>query len=399
VNERLQENLSGLREVIAYGQGPRERRRFGLTLRELLGLRMRLAYIDTTISSGQSVFALTVAVVILGYGGYLVIQGDATLGTLIAMQSLFGYVFQPAGQFVGLFSSAQKAMASADRVHAFLDQRPPVQERPDARSVPDTVGAVSFEHVGFNYRPGEPVLRDISLAVHPGEMVAIVGPSGAGKSTLVSMIPRFYDPSSGRILLDGMDLRDLSLAELRRHIGIVFQDTFLFSASIGENIAFGSDGATDDEIIAAARRANAWEFISALPAGLGAPVGERGAQLSEGQRQRLAIARALLRDPRILILDEPTSALDARSEALLQSALDNLTQGRTTFVIAHRLATVQRADRIVVLDGGRIVECGTHAELMQQRGLYRELFDLQFKPSGDQLEPSAANGQLVAHAR
>jgi subfamily B ATP-binding cassette protein MsbA len=399
LNERLQENLAGLREIIAYGRGGDERRRFSATLHDLMRLRMRLTYIDTTISSGQSVFALTVALVILGYGGYLVIQGQATLGTLIAMQSLFGYVFQPAGQFLGLFSNAQKAMASADRVFAFLDQQPPVQERHDARSVPTARGGITFDAVNFGYRTGQPVLHDVSLTVRPGEMIAVVGPSGAGKTTLVSMIPRFYDPDAGRILLDGEDIKNLMLDELRQHIGIVFQDTFLFAATIRENIAFGRPTASEEQIITAAQQANAWEFIQANPAGLDALVGERGARLSEGQKQRLAIARALLRDPRILILDEPTSALDARSESLLQAALDNLTRGRTTFVIAHRLATVQRADRIIVLDGGRIVDCGPHGELLQRQGLYRELFDLQFEHHDATPVLPADNGHVIVHAR
>jgi ABC-type multidrug transport system fused ATPase/permease subunit len=232
------------------------------------------------------------------------------------------------------------------------------------------------------------------LAARAGEVIALVGPSGAGKSTLASLIARFYDPTAGCVRLDGVDLRDLPLAELRSQIGMVFQDTFLFSATVRDNIAFGRPGATDDGVVAAAQAANAWEFIERLPNGLDTEVGERGMHLSEGQRQRLAIARALLRDPRILILDEPTSALDARSEQLLQGALDALVRGRTTFVIAHRLATVRRADRIVVLDGGRIVEEGSHNQLLQAHGLYRELFTLQF----GELEglPAAAQPPLAA---
>jgi len=216
-----------------------------------------------------------------------------------------------------------------------------------------------------------------------GETVALVGPSGAGKSTLVSLIARFYDPQEGRVLIDGRDIRDLPLDELRSRIAIVFQDTFLFATTVRENIAFGREGATEEEIIAAAKAANAWEFIQQLPDGLDTLVGERGVRFSEGQKQRLAIARALLRKPLILILDEPTSALDARSEHLLQEALENLMRGCTAFVIAHRLATVQQADRILVMEGGRIVEQGTHHELLEQGGLYRELFDLQFAPRVD----------------
>jgi ABC-type multidrug transport system fused ATPase/permease subunit len=224
------------------------------------------------------------------------------------------------------------------------------------------------------------VLHEVSLTARPGELVALVGPSGAGKTTLAGLIARFYDPDSGRVLLDGTDVREFTLHGLRSQIGIVFQDTFLFSATIRENIAFGREGATEAEIVAAAHAAHAWEFIERMPDGLDTRTGERGAQLSEGQKQRLSVARVLLRNPRILVLDEPTSALDARSEHLLQAALTELTRGRTTFVIAHRLSTIRRADRILVLDEGRIVQQGTHTELLRRPGLYRELCELQFGP-------------------
>jgi ABC-type multidrug transport system fused ATPase/permease subunit len=356
---------------------------------------MRVAAIETMIGTGQSVFSLSVTLVIVGYGAYLVMQDLTTLGTVIAMRSLFGQVFSPTGQLFGMIGGIHRALASAERVYAFLDERPRVQENARARELQDARGTVSFEQVNFSYLNGPPVLRDVSLAAQPGEIVALVGPSGAGKSTLVSLVARFYDPDAGRVLLDGVDVRDLLLASLRRQIGMVFQDSFLFASTIRENIAFGREGASEVEIVAAARAAHAWEFIERLPEGLDTLVGERGVKLSAGQKQRLAIARALLRDPRILILDEPTSALDARSESLLQSALDNLMRGRTTFVIAHRLATVQRADKILVLDGGRIVEHGTHVELLARRGLYRELFELQFggieRPARGAVSPVAAS--------
>jgi ABC-type multidrug transport system fused ATPase/permease subunit len=378
LNERIAEHLSGIREVLAFGHEHSQAVRFATTLRDLLRLRLRVALVGTGLGIGQSLFSLSVTLVILGFGGWLVIQGQATLGTLLAMQSLFGMVFTPTGQMVGLISNIQKSLGSADRLYAFLSEQPRVADVANARPIRNALGRVTFENVSFSYQPDQPVLHDVSFSAEPAQMIALVGPSGAGKSTLMSLVARFYDPSVGRISLDGVDLRELSLAGLRGQIGMVFQDTFLFAGSIRENIAFGRAGAREAEIIAAARAAHAWEFISRFPEGLNTQVGERGVHLSEGQRQRLAIARALLRNPRILILDEPTSALDARSERLLQAALDNLMRDRTTFVIAHRLGTVLRADRILVVEAGRIVEQGTHADLLAQGGTYRELHDLQF---------------------
>jgi ABC-type multidrug transport system fused ATPase/permease subunit len=377
LSERLQEKLAGIREVLAFGREQAEALRFGRTLRELQGLRMRIAVIETIVQTAQSGVSLAVTLVIIGFGGLLVIEGQTTLGTLIAMRSLFALVFQPAMSLVATVGSVQKALGAADRLYGFLDETPKVADRAEARPARRFSGAVRFDNVSFAYRPGEAVLDGVSLAIRAGETVALVGPSGGGKSTLLSLIPRFYDPDEGRVLVDETDLRDYRLSDLRSQIGVVFQDTFLFATTVRENIAMARDDAGTTDIIAAAQAANAWEFIERLPQGLETAVGERGVWLSEGEKQRLAIARAILRDPRILILDEPTSALDARSEALLKSALANLTRGRTTLVIAHRLATIQRADRIVVLERGRVVEEGPHGELVRRRGLYREFVDLQ----------------------
>lgn len=390
--EQLQENMGGMREIAAFGREETQRQQFSITLHELLRLRMRLAYVAAAFQVGQSVFSLAAFLGIFGFGGYLVLQGRTTLGGLVAMQGLFEQTYSTARYLFAIIREVQTGLASADRVYAFLDEAPAVQERSGARHPNTIAGLVELEHVSFAYRPEQPILHDISFVVRPGELVALVGPSGAGKSTLMSLIARFYDPTAGRVLIDGTDVRDLTLAGLRQQIGIVFQDTFLFSGTIRENIAFGRVGARDDEIMAAAQAANAWEFIGQLPHGLDTRVGERGMQLSEGQKQRVAIARALLRDPRILILDEPTSALDARTEHLLQSALDNLMRGRTTFVIAHRLATVQRADQLLVVNEGRIVERGTHDELRCAGGLYRELHTLQFGV------PSDAAGTMMSPA-
>ena len=399
VNQRLQETLLGLREIVAFGQQRAQQARFTTTLREFLQLRMRVAAIDTAVQTGQSFFSIAVSVVVLGYGSYLVTQGETTIGTLVAMRTLFSVIVQPLSLLIGSISSGQQALGSADRIYATLGQPPAVLDTGTVHLPQPPVGEVTFDRVSFRYVPEQPTLRDISFTARPGQLIALVGPSGAGKSTLVSMLARFNDPDAGRVLLDGIDVRELPLTELRAQISVVFQDTFLFATTIRENIAFGQANATDAEIVEAARMANAWEFITDLPDGLDTPVHERGVRLSEGQKQRLAIARALLRQPRILILDEPTSALDARSEHLVQTALDQLVRDRTTFVIAHRLATVRRADRILVLDHGRIVEDGTHEQLLARDGLYRELFDLQFGAPIIQTAASSPSWGGVASVR
>lgn len=398
ISQRIQENLSGIREVIAFGQERAQSSAFATAQRELQRLRIRLAIMDQGLQTGQTLLSLMMTLVILGYGGYLVIQGEVSLGTLFAVRTLFSFIYTNVGQLFGTVANAQRSMGAADRMYEFLDEKPAVAERPDAHAPRSVDGAISFDRVSFAYQPTRPVLKDVTFAVEPGELIALVGPSGAGKSTIASLIARFYDPSAGRVLLDGVDLRDLTLDGLREQIGMVFQDSFLFATTIADNIAIGREGATAADIEAAARAANAWEFISDLPTGLQTQVGQRGVQLSEGQKQRLSIARALLRDPRVLILDEPTSALDARSESLVQAALENLMRGRTTFVIAHRLATIRRADRILVIEHGEIVQQGRHAELLSQEGLYRELFELQFgSAAAHTIDPvGGASAPLIA---
>ena len=271
LSERLQETLAGLREVVAFGQEATAGRRFATTLGDLLRLRMRLTFIDTGMRTGQSVFVLAVTIVLMGYGGYLVLQGKTTLGTLVAMQTLFGLVLQPVTQLAGIAREAQKTAGASERVYAFLDTPPQVADRAAARALQPGPLPVVFDGVGFAYEPGRPVLEEISFAVQPGETVALVGPSGAGKTTLVSLLPRFYDPTAGRILLGGDDLRDISLHALRARIGFVFQDTFLFSGTVRENIAFGAPAAGEAAIVAALEAAHAWEFVARLPAGAGRP--------------------------------------------------------------------------------------------------------------------------------
>ena len=319
--------------------------------------------------------------IVLWYGSRLVLSGSLPGGDLITFLLLTVFVAGSIGSFTGLYSQLQEALGASKRIFELLDTKSDLPETVTPEALTGARGEVRFDDVSFRYgdRGDEMVLSNISLQARPGEILALVGPSGAGKSTLVTLVPRFYDPVEGRILLDGTDIRDLGLEDLRRHVGIVPQETQLFSGTVKENIRYGRPGASDAAVEEAARAANAHEFISEFPDGYETVVGERGVKLSGGQRQRVAIARALLKNPRILILDEATSSLDSESEALVQAALETLMVGRTTFVIAHRLSTVRNADRILVLSDGRILQQGTHDELMRSGGLYRDLYERQFR--------------------
>jgi subfamily B ATP-binding cassette protein MsbA len=316
------------------------------------------------------------AAAVLWYGGTQVIKGVMSPGDLIAFVLYAGLLIGPFGTFARLFSQVKEAQGALERVFAILDTKSAVADAPDARPLPSVEGRVSMQGVSFSYDGRTPVLTDITFRARPGELVALVGPSGSGKTTLINLLHRFYDPTAGSVAIDGHDLRSITMQSLYSQIALVPQETHLFGGTIRDNIRYGRVSAAEGEIVAAARAANAHDFITALPDDYETLVGEKGINLSGGQRQRIAIARAVLKDPRILILDEATSSLDNESELLVQDALDRLMKGRTTFVIAHRLSTIQKADRILVLEKGRIVEEGTHATLLDKKGLYFHLYRL-----------------------
>jgi ATP-binding cassette subfamily B protein len=319
-------------------------------------------------------------IVLAGLGGWLALQGLVSVG-IIATFINYGQNFvQPLRQLSNLYNTLQAALAGAERVFELLDTPSESDLAPAPRpALPGVRGSVRFEHVTFGYRPGTTVLDDVSLAAEPGQTIALVGPTGAGKTTVINLLTRFYDVGSGSITIDGTDIRELSKTELRRMLGLVLQDTFLFGTSVMENIRYGRLDASDDEVIHAAKMADADHFIRQLPSGYDTVLSERAGNLSQGQRQLLSIARTLLAEPAILILDEATSSIDTRTEARIQRSLLRLMKGRTSFVIAHRLSTIREADQVLVIDAGRIVERGTHQELLARHGVYRQLYTSQFK--------------------
>jgi ABC-type multidrug transport system fused ATPase/permease subunit len=387
VASTIQENLSAQSVVKAFGLEQRAIGTYRGALRGLLRAIVRVVVLSTLFEASIGIAVTFGQLVIIGVGGYLVIKGHISLGTLVAFVGLLPSFLQPITTLANVSQLVQRAAGAFDRMLEVLEEPIAIAEQPDARPLPRAPHEIRLEHIGFGYEPSRRILGDLSLTIPAGKHVAIVGPSGSGKSTVVNLLLRFWDPQEGRVLYDGHDLRELQISSFRDQIGLVFQDTFLFDTTLRENIALAREGATDAEVLEAARAARLESWIESLPAGPDTVLGERGVRMSGGQRQRLAIARALLRDPTVLILDEATSALDARTEAEILETLDELAKGRTTISITHRLSLSARSDHIFVLDQGELVEEGTHAELVRAGGPYQRLYDEQMAYVGAGLAP------------
>jgi len=393
INARLQDNLSGIRVIKAFTREDHEQHRFDHESTEyydmsVSGIRLWANFfpkIEFLVSMGM--------VGVIGVGGLLIIRRQLDLGTMAGALLYVDMIYRPIGELFRVYDVILRASAAADRIFEILDAESEVREAPDAVALEDVRGEVDFDDVYFRYAIGEQVLQGINLHVSPGERIALVGRSGAGKTSIINLLPRFYDPESGVIRIDGRDIRTVTLDSLRARMAMVLQETFLFSGTVRENLAYGKLDATNEEIEAAARIANAHEFVTQLPEGYETQVGERGIKLSGGQKQRIAIARAVLANPRILILDEATSSVDAESEFLIHQALERLMHGRTTFIVAHRLSTIKNADRIVVLEEGRVVAQGDHQTLLVTSSIYAQLYDMQFRVDaaveGEQKPPPA----------
>jgi ATP-binding cassette subfamily B protein len=375
--ETVEQTLSGLPVVQAFGQEPAADRRLAADIDRIMRATIRMTWAQFRFKISLGAITAVGAAAVFWVGGKHGLSGQVSIGTILVFLAYLSLLYSPLQDVSHGSSTVTEAMGSARRVVEVLDASPDVVDRPGAVVLAGVRGDVRFDGVWFGYEPGRPVLRGVSFSARPGEVVAVVGPTGAGKSTLAGLLPRFFDPDRGGVLLDGRDLRDVRLEVVRRSVSLVLQESFLFPFSIAENIAYGRPGASREEIEAAARAANAHEFVSGLPDGYDTRVGERGATLSGGERQRVAIARALLRDAPVLVLDEPTSALDAETERALLEALERLMAGRTTLVIAHRLSTIRRADRILVLRAGEIVERGSHDELIALDGAYALMHAIQ----------------------
>jgi ATP-binding cassette subfamily B multidrug efflux pump len=394
LNTVLQENVAGLKVVRAFGREPHEQERFNRTADAVLEQQLKVGRTFSFLFPVIFLIANLGQAAVLYFGGQQIIGGSLTIGEWQKFSLYLAYLFLPMGQLGFIINLMSQASASAQRIFEILDTRNEIVDKPGALELDAVDGRVQFDDVTFRYfSGGDPVLSGVSFTVEPGQTVALLGATGSGKSTIINLLPRFYDVSNGRVLVDGHDVRDVTLESLRHQIGIVLQETTLFSGTIRDNIAYGRPDATLDEVIAAARAAAAHTFITEFPRGYDTPVGERGSTLSGGQKQRVAIARALLTDPRILILDDSTSSVDVATESQIQAALEKLMTGRTSFVIAQRISTVRTADQILVLEGGRIVASGTHDELLETSEIYADIYSSQLVDDSSSAKAAATNGQ------
>jgi ATP-binding cassette, subfamily B, multidrug efflux pump len=396
VNAELQESIAAVREVQAFNRADENIENFKEVNAANRDANVRAVSFTSALSPTLEALGYVALAIVTGVGGWYMLQGQTLLGTTVTfglVVTFLAYVQrfnQPIQQIAILWTNIQNAIAGAERIFGLLDEAPAVQNKPGARAMPQIQGRVEFRNVSHQYEDGVPVLKDVSFTAEPGQTIAIVGPTGAGKTTIINLLPRFYDVTAGSVLIDGLDVRDVTTESLRRQIGIVLQDTFLFSTTVMENVRFGKPDATDDQVMAAIQLANADSFIERLPQKYQTVLGERGSGLSQGQRQLLSIARAALADPRILILDEATSSVDTRTERLIQKAFDILLKGRTSIVIAHRLSTIVNADQILVVDHGEIIERGRHTDLMDKQGFYYNLYMSQFKKQEEVKEAAVA---------
>lgn len=381
ITSMLQESIAAIRVVKSFVREAYEIKRFDYQNVLNFQAAMKNVKLMSLLTPTVEFLAAVAVTFIVWFGGYEVVNGIITAGELVAFLTYAVNLANPVKRLSRVYGAIQKAMAAAERVFGVMDMDEQIKDGPDSKVLPKIEGKVVFDNVTFSYKEGQAALSNVSLTAEPGQMIALVGPSGSGKSTIANLIPRFYDIDSGSISIDGYDVREVTTDSLREQIGLVPQETMLFSTTVMENIRYGRLDATDEEIIEASKAANADEFIQELPDGYNTKIGERGLNLSGGQRQRLAIARAILKNPRVLILDEATSALDTESEKIVQDALDKLMVGRTSFVIAHRLSTIFNADQIFVVENGHVIEHGTHEELLAKDGLYSNLYNIQFRNS------------------
>ncbi|MFQ5508252.1 MAG: ABC transporter ATP-binding protein [Leptospirillia bacterium] len=378
MNAQLQDNISGIREILSFGRQRFERERFGRTSSQYAEANLKVMRLWSIYSPGMLFTGALGTVLIVAFGGPRVISGELTAGTLVAMLFYLALFYAPVNQIHGLNHMLQHALASCERVFEIIDQEPAVRDAPTATALPGSArGEVAFERVDFHYAARIPVLDNVSFTVAPGEHVALVGASGAGKSTCVKLLMRFYDPTAGRITLDGIDIRGITIASLRQQLALVAQDPFLFNGTVRENIMYGRLDASEAELLEVSRAAQVHDLIRSLPKSYDTRIGERGIKLSGGERTRIAIARSLLKNPPVVILDEATASVDTATERLIQDAMGELTQGRTTFIIAHRLSTLRTVNRILVMQDGRVAEEGSHDELVARQGVYAALFETQ----------------------